>query len=131
MLKESQIPASRRVVDRHIRTVLAARYHLEKSATADGHRALSSACSGRINPPSDTLPGLESLSVRLGIHDFRSRTFPLYCGSSPRLVRSAVSFRPRKKKFNKTKYHRCSRCGGQVRRRSVRCKKCAEPQKRK
>jgi hypothetical protein len=48
-----------------------------------------------------------------------------------RPVRFAVPFRPRKKKFRQSKFHRCSRCGGQVRRRTVRCKKCAEPQKHK
>ena len=79
-------------------------------------------CSGRIKPSSDTLSSPESLSASFGIHDLRFRTSPLYCASSPRLVRFAVSFRPRKKKYNQSKYHRCSRCGGQVRRRSVRCR---------
>ena len=41
-----------------------------------------------------------------------------------------MPFRPRKKKVRQAKFHRCSRCGSQVRRRSVRCKQCAEPQKR-
>jgi hypothetical protein len=41
-----------------------------------------------------------------------------------------VPFRPRKKKNRQAKYHRCSRCGGQVRKRSARCKKCSEPQKK-
>jgi hypothetical protein len=41
-----------------------------------------------------------------------------------------VPFRPRKKKNRQAKYHRCTRCGGQVRKRSARCKKCSEPQKK-
>ena len=44
--------------------------------------------------------------------------------------RCSVPFRPRKKKVRQAKFHRCSRCGAQVRRRSARCKKCAEVQKR-
>src|SRR5689334_5664911 len=40
--------------------------------------------------------------------------------------RYAVPFRPRKKKSRQTKFHRCSWCGAQVRRRSARCKKCSE-----
>jgi hypothetical protein len=40
-----------------------------------------------------------------------------------------VPFRPRKKKVRQAKFHRCKRCGGQVRKRSARCKKCAEAQK--
>jgi hypothetical protein len=65
--------------------------------------------------------------------DFWDLSFTLFSvlAAQGRPVRFAVSFRPRKKKFGQTKYHRCSRCGGQVRKRSVRCKKCAEPQKRK
>ena len=47
------------------------------------------------------------------------------------LQRCPVPFRPRKKKFRQTKYHRCNRCGSQVRRRTTRCKRCAEPQKSK
>ena len=41
-----------------------------------------------------------------------------------------MPFRPRKKKNRQAKYHRCSRCGSQVRKRTVRCKHCAEPQKK-
>ena len=44
--------------------------------------------------------------------------------------RCPVPFRPRKKKNRQAKYHRCSRCGSQVRKRTVRCKRCAEPQKK-
>ena len=39
--------------------------------------------------------------------------------------RCAVPFRPRKKKTRQAKFHRCTRCGAQVRRRSVRCKSVA------
>ena len=39
--------------------------------------------------------------------------------------RCPVPFRPRKKKNRQAKYHRCSRCGSQVRKRTVRCKRCA------
>jgi hypothetical protein len=46
------------------------------------------------------------------------------------IPRWPVPFRPRKKKTRQAKYHRCSRCGGQVRKRSARCKKCSEPQKK-
>ena len=34
--------------------------------------------------------------------------------------RCPVPFRPRKKKNRQAKYHRCSRCGSQVRKRTVR-----------
>ena len=33
-----------------------------------------------------------------------------------------MPFRPRKKKSRQAKFHRCSWCGAQVRRRSARCK---------
>ncbi len=36
--------------------------------------------------------------------------------------------RPRKKTKRQAKYHRCPRCGGQVRRHIVRCKKCSQSQ---
>ncbi|MGC8644272.1 MAG: hypothetical protein ACP5XB_30800 [Isosphaeraceae bacterium] len=40
-----------------------------------------------------------------------------------------MALRPRKNKSRKQKFHRCPRCGGQVRKRSFRCKKCAEAQR--
>jgi hypothetical protein len=40
-----------------------------------------------------------------------------------------LPFRPRKKSVRQAKYHRCKRCGGQVRRNIARCKKCSESQK--
>ena len=45
--------------------------------------------------------------------------------------RCPVPFRPRKKKSRQAKFHRCSWCGAQVRRRSARCKRCSERQKHK
>jgi hypothetical protein len=45
-----------------------------------------------------------------------------------RSSRCFVPFRPRKKKARQNKFHRCKRCGGQVRKRSARCKKCSESQ---
>jgi hypothetical protein len=40
-----------------------------------------------------------------------------------------VPFRPRKKKDRQAKTHRCKRCGGGIRKRSFRCKKCSEVQR--
>ncbi|WP_435022085.1 hypothetical protein TA3x_002724 [Tundrisphaera sp. TA3] len=40
-----------------------------------------------------------------------------------------MAFRPRKKAFHKAKNHTCKRCGGSIRKRSVRCKKCSESQR--
>jgi hypothetical protein len=40
-----------------------------------------------------------------------------------------VPFRPRKKKNRQSKFHRCSRCGSRVLKRSFRCKKCSESQR--
>ncbi len=39
-----------------------------------------------------------------------------------------MPFRPRKKKDRQAKYHRCKKCGGSIRKRQVRCKKCSEAQ---
>ena len=44
-------------------------------------------------------------------------------------TRFTVALRPRKNKFRQDKYHRCSKCGGQVRKRSFRCKKCSQSQR--
>lgn len=44
-------------------------------------------------------------------------------------TRFTVPLRPRKKQSRKQKFHRCPRCGGQVRKRSFRCKKCSEAQR--
>ncbi len=44
-------------------------------------------------------------------------------------ARCAVALRPRKNKSRQNKYHRCQRCGGRVRKRSFRCKKCSEGQR--
>jgi len=40
-----------------------------------------------------------------------------------------VAFRPRKKKHAETKRHRCKKCGGNIRKRAFRCKKCSEAQR--
>lgn len=48
---------------------------------------------------------------------------------SCQLARCAVALRPRKNKSRQNKYHRCQRCGGRVRKRSFRCKKCSEGQR--
>ncbi|MGO9809925.1 MAG: hypothetical protein ACXVB2_16200 [Isosphaeraceae bacterium] len=40
-----------------------------------------------------------------------------------------MALRPRKNKSRQNKYHRCQRCGGRVRKRSFRCKKCSEGQR--
>ncbi|MFO0888079.1 MAG: hypothetical protein U0790_02915 [Isosphaeraceae bacterium] len=40
-----------------------------------------------------------------------------------------MPLRPRKNKSRQAKFHRCPRCGGQVRKRAFRCKKCSESQR--
>lgn len=37
-----------------------------------------------------------------------------------------MAFRPRKKSVRQSKFSRCKRCGGQVRKHVARCKKCNE-----
>ncbi|MDX2038068.1 MAG: hypothetical protein SFX72_15575 [Isosphaeraceae bacterium] len=37
-----------------------------------------------------------------------------------------MPFRPRKKSVRQAKYTRCKRCGGALKKRAFRCKKCSE-----